>query len=227
MIKADFNTLLAADVHFGHLKRKWNPKMAPYLHGKKNGVHIFDLNKTYQALTEAKSFLTSAMKQGKSILFVSTKQQSVELIREAADKCGVPYVNSKWIPGLLTNFKTIRKRVTHMLKLKEDEESGAFEKYTKKEALKLRKEIKKLDNALGGIANMEKTPDIVFVLDMHRDRIAVQEAKKIGATVVGIADSNVNPENIDFAIPGNDDAIRAITFFISQIEEAVLAGKKK
>jgi small subunit ribosomal protein S2 len=224
--KTIMRDMLANAVHFGHKSSKWNPKMAPFLFTKRNGVHVFDLNKTYEGLNKATDFLKEAVKQGQTVLFVSTKQQAMTLIREEAEKCGMPYVTSKWIPGLLTNFKTIRARVRHMQKLKADRESGEFEKYTKKEALKFDKEIQKLENALGGVESLDKLPKIVFILDLVRDRIAAQEAKKIGATVVAVADSNSDPEGVDYVIPGNDDAIKSIHYLVSAVSTAIQDGKK-
>ena len=218
--------MLAHAVHFGHRTAKWNPKMAPYLHDKKNGVHIFDLNKTYTGLMAAKEFLTAASAQGKTILFVSTKKQAIAPVKEAAERCGMPYVTSKWIPGLLTNFKTIRARVDYMQKIKEEQENGEFDKYTKKEASKLMKQIDKLEAALGGVATLERRPDIVFILDVCRDKIAVTEANTVGSKVVAITDSNANPDGVDYPIPGNDDAIKAIEFFLGHIVEAIEAGQK-
>jgi len=225
--KSIMREMLANAVHFGHRGSKWNPKMAPFLHGKRNGVHIFDLNQTYNGLMQAGEFLRSSCAQGKKVLFVSTKQQATKLIREEAEKCGMPYVTSKWIPGLLTNFKTIRTRVKYLQKLKEDRESGEFEKYTKKEALNLSKKITKLEIALGGVVDLDKTPDIVFILDVVRDRIAVKEAKKVGAIVVAIVDSNANPNGIDYIIPGNDDAIKSINYLVNFISDSIQEGKKK
>ena len=218
--------MLANAVHFGHKTTKWNPKMAPYLHSKRNGVHIFDLNKTYQGLMAANEFLRGAVKQGKTVLFVSTKQQAKQLIQDASQKCRMQYVTSKWIPGLLTNFKTIRTRVKHLDKLKADDASGELDKYTKKEISNLRKKVQKLEEALGGVAALEKPPQVVFVLDVVRDKIAVAEAKKIGATVVAVADSNANPDGIDYMIPANDDAIKSITFLIDQISGAIQEGSR-
>jgi small subunit ribosomal protein S2 len=225
--KTIMREMLANAVHFGHRTSKWNPKMAPYLHGKRNGVHIIDLNKSYEGLQKATAYLTDAAGKGKTILLVSTKQQSIPILKEAADKCQMPYVTSKWIPGLLTNFKTIRARVKYMLKLKDELMSGGFDKYTKKEAGKLRKEIDKLEIALGGVANLERKPDVVFILDVSRDNIAIKEAKTIGATVVAVADSNVNPQGIDYLIPGNDDAIKSIKFLVGAISDAIELGKRK
>lgn len=213
-------------VHFGHKSEKWNPKMAPYLFTKRNGVHIFDLNKTYEGLMEACAFVMNAAKQGKIILFVSTKQQATDLVQKEAESCNMPYVKSRWIPGLLTNFKTIRSRVRYLQKLKEQEKTGEFEKYTKKEALNFRKEIDKLQASLGGVVSLENTPDIVFVIDVNRDKIAVKEAKKIGAKVVAIVDSNSDPDDIDYIIPANDDAIKSITYLVSKIGQAIREGQK-
>ena len=218
--------MLANAVHFGHKTSKWNPKMAPYLYGQRNGVHVFDLNQTYDRLKKAEDFLTAAVQNGKRILLVSTKQQSMLMLRDMAEKCDVPYVNSKWIPGLLTNFRTLKTRIKYMLKLKEDQTSGAFEKYTKKEAGRFRKEIVKLDTALGGVQNLEKVPDVVVVFDVVRDHIAVKEAKNIGATVVGVLDSNADPAGVQYPIPANDDAIKSITFLMGRLEAAIMAGKK-
>ena len=225
--KTVMREMLANAVHFGHRTAKWNPKMAPYLFGKRNEVHIFDLNKTYQGLTSAMEFLEAAAAQGKTVLFVSTKPQATRLLKEEAVKCGMPYVISKWIPGLLTNFKTIRSRVKYLLDLKAQKETGEFEKYTKKEASELNKQIEKLEKALGGVATLERVPDVVFVLDCVRDRIAVQEAIKVKTTVVAIVDSNADPDGIAYVIPGNDDAIKSIQFLLSNLSMAVQNGVKK
>lgn len=219
--------MLANAVHFGHKTSKWNPKMAPFLFDKRNGVHVFDLNKTYQGLNAATEFLQSAAAQGKTVLFVSTKQQAEGIIKNAAGQCGMPYVTEKWIPGLLTNFKTIRDRVKFMRKLREERDNGEFEKYTKKEALNFSKQIEKLEKGLGGVENLEKRPDIVFVLDVVRDNIAVKEANKIGATVVAICDSNADPSGVDYPIPGNDDALKSITFLVDHLSQAIQGGAKK
>ncbi len=224
--KTMMREMLANAVHFGHKTAKWNPKMAPFLFSKKSGVHIFDLNQSYQGLMNATEFLRGAAAQGKTVLFVSTKPQATEFVRKEAEKCGMPFVTSKWIPGLLTNFKTIRSRVKYMLALKEERENGGFEKFTKKEASDFGKQIEKLENALGGVANLEKVPDVVLVLDCMRDRIAVQEAQKMKTTVVAVVDSNVDPDGIQYPIPGNDDAIKSITFLIGHLSEAIQEGRK-
>lgn len=222
--KTIMRDMLANAVHFGHKTSKWNPKMASYIYGQKNGVHIFDLNKTYTGLMQAQELLKAAASQKKTILFVSTKQQATQLIQECADKCGMPYVTNKWIPGLLTNFKTVRSRVRTMQKLREERENGDFEKYTKKEALDKAKMITKLETALGGVETLEKPPQLVFFLDIVRDRVAAEEAKKIGATVVAVCDSNANPDLADVVIPANDDALKSIKFLLGAIETAICSA---
>lgn len=219
--------MLANAVHFGHKTAKWNPKMAPYLFEKRNGVHIFDLNKTYQGLMAATEFLEAAAAQNKSILLVSTKPQSKVLLKEVAESSSMPYVNSKWIPGLLTNFKTIRSRVKYLQNLKNEKETGEFEKYTKKEASNLNKQIEKLEKALGGVASLERLPDVVFVMDCVRDHIAVEEALKMKCTVVAVVDSNADPDGIAYVIPGNDDAVKSIEFFLKTIGTAIQNGSRK
>lgn len=225
--KTVMKEMLANAVHFGHKTAKWNPKMAPYLYGKRNEVHIFDLNKTYEGLNKATEFLEAVTAQGKTVLFVSTKPQATRLLKEEAEKSGMPYVISKWIPGLLTNFKTIRARVKYMLDLKNQKLTGEFEKYTKKEASELNKQIEKLEKALGGVANLEKVPDVVLVLDCVRDVIAVQEAQKMKCTVVAVVDSNANPDGIAYVIPANDDAIKSIQFLLTALSTAVQNGVQK
>ncbi len=222
--KTQMREMLANAVHFGHKSTKWNPKMAPYLHGVKDGVHVFDLNKTFVGLIEACNYLKLACSQGKVVLLVSTKLQCSDLLKSEAQRCHMPFVTKRWIPGLLTNFKTIRSRVKYMQKLRDEKENGGFEKYTKKEASDFDKEITKLEEALGGVENMERIPDIVFVVDVCRDNIAVKEAKKSGAKVIAIVDSNADPDNIDFIIPGNDDAIKAITYLVTAITSAISEG---
>lgn len=222
--KTQMREMLANAVHFGHKSTKWNPKMAPYLHCVKDGIHIFDLNKTYGGLVDACNFLKLACSQGKVVLLVSTKLQCSDLIKNEAQKCHMPYVTKRWIPGLLTNFKTIRTRVKYMQKLRDEKANGGFEKYTKKETAGFEKEIAKLEEALGGVENMERTPDIVFVVDVCRDNIAVKEAKKTGAKVVAIVDSNADPDDVDFIVPGNDDAIKSINYLVTVITSAISEG---
>lgn len=217
--------MLKNGVHFGHRPTKWNPKMAPYIFGKYSGVHVFDLNKTASALDGACEFLKKAGKEDKTILFVGTKQQATRIVQEVAEACGMPYINRKWVPGLLTNFTTIKKRIKYLTDLKEQERMGDFEKYTKKEALSLKKTIQKLEDALGGVQKMNKRPDAVIIVDVVRDLIAVKEAQKLGIPLIAVCDSNGDPSGIEFAIPGNDDGINSITFLMSALGNAL--GKKK
>ncbi len=217
--------MLKNAVHFGHRPAKWNPKMSRFIHGKHSGVHVFDLNQTVKKLEEACAFLQKCSKEGKTILFVSTKQQAIEIVRDTAEGCGMPYITHKWVPGLLTNFNTIKQRIKYLKDLKSQESSGEFEKYTKKEALERHKTIVKLQTALGGVQEMNKKPDALFVIDVVRDQIAVKEAAKLGIPIIAITDSNADPANITYPIPGNDDAIRSITFFMEHVGAAI--GKKK
>ncbi len=217
--------MLKNAVHFGHRPSKWNPKMSRFIHGKHSGVHVFDLNQTAQKLQEALDFLKTYSKEGKTILFVSTKQQAVEIVRDTAEGCDMPYITHKWVPGLLTNFGTIKERIKYLKTLKSQEVSGEFEKYTKKEALYRHKTIIKLQIALGGVQEMNKKPDALFVVDAVRDKIAVKEASKLGIPIVAITDSNADPDGVTYPIPGNDDAIKSITFFLTKVGEAI--GKKK
>lgn len=219
--KTDFQTMFDNGIHIGHRRHKWNPRMKKFIHGERNGVHIINLEKTVQNLENALAFINKLASQGKSILIVSTKPQSVSLVEEYAKNCSMPYVNSKWIPGLLTNFSTVKTRIKYLTDLKEQKATGDFDKYTKKEAAKLNKTIAKLENSLGGVQNMKTKPDAVFVLDVVRDNIVVQEAKKLGLPVVGIVDSNSNPDEINFPIPGNDDAITSLTYFINRVTTVI------
>lgn len=227
MSQAELKEMLSAAVHFGHQNYKWNPKMKPYLYGVREGVHIFDLQKTFSKLNEALSFLQKNVDEGKTILFVSTKQQGSSMVRDTAKKCGMPYVTHKWIGGLLTNFSTVKKRIKHFLDLLDKQESGEFEKYTKKEQSKFIKEIDKLQTAFGGLKTMKKLPDVLFVVDCVRDNIAVKEAVKLKIPIVAITDSNADPDEIDYPIPGNDDAIKSIKYFLGKVEDAVLNAKSK
>ncbi len=226
--KTDFKKMFDHGIHIGHRKHKWNPRMKKYLHSERNGIHIIDLEKTAEYLENALSFISKAINEGKTVLFVSTKPQSVNLIEDSANSCKMPYVNSKWIPGLLTNFSTIKSRIKYLSDLKEQKASGDFDKYKKKEVSKLNKTIAKLENSLGGVQNMKIKPDVVFVLDVVRDNIVVKEARKLGIPVVGIVDSNSNPDDIDFPIPGNDDAIKSLTYFIDRVTTVINeSGKAK
>ena len=224
--KTDFQVLFDNGIHVGHKKHKWNPRMKRYLHGERNGVHIIDLEKTVKYLKDALAFISKIANEGKTVIFVSTKPQSMTLIEESAKACRMPYVNSKWIPGLLTNFSTIKTRIKYLADLKEQKATGDFDKYTKKESAKLNKTIAKLENSLGGVQNMKSKPDAVFVVDVVRDNIVVQEARKLGIPIVGIVDSNSNPDEINYPIPGNDDAITSLTFFIEKMTEVINESRK-
>lgn len=221
----DIKEMLEAAVHFGHKTQKWNPRMKNYLYGAQNGVHIFDLYKTKVHLEKALEFLKQAAGSGKTILFVSTKPQAAHLIIEAADATKMPYVINKWMGGLLTNFSTIKQRIRYLKTLKEQEKTGEFQKYTKKEASQLRKVIVKLETALGGVRDLDRLPDAVFVADVVRDKIVVTEARKLKIPVIAITDSNADPNGIAYPIPGNDDALKSLTYLIHKVESAILSGK--
>ncbi len=227
MTKSELQKMFDCAVHIGHRTHKWDPRAKKFIHGDRNGIHIINLEKTASLLNNALEFLSKTAKEGKVVLFVSTKPQSVRLIEEAAKGCGMPYVVSKWIPGLLTNFGTIKKRIKYLTDMKEQESSGEFDKYTKNEASKLRKQINKLQIALGGVEGMKSLPDAVFVVDVVRDEIVVKEARKIGIPVVGIVDTNANPDSVDYPIPGNDDALKSLEFFIGEIENSLKKTSKK
>jgi small subunit ribosomal protein S2 len=223
--KVDIKEMLDAAVHFGHKTQKWNPKMKSYLFSVRNGIHIFDLQKTKDKLEQAIDFVKRTVSGGKNILFVSTKPQAAHLILDAAENCKMPYVIHKWMGGLLTNFSTIKQRIRYLKSLKEQEKNGEFEKYTKKEASELRKTIEKLESALGGVRDLESLPDAVFVADVVRDRIAVKEAIKMKIPVIGITDSNADPDGINYCIPGNDDAVKSLTYLIQKVKYGILEGK--
>lgn len=219
--------LLEAGVHFGHQTNKWNPKMKPYIFGARNNIYIIDLQQTVGLFQAAYNFVVDTVGQGKEVLFVGTKKQSQESIRDEAKRCGMPYINQRWLGGMLTNFVTIRKsidRLNSLNKMFADESINAF---PKKEITKLQKEMDKLETVIGGIKNMRSYPAAVFVVDPNREKIAVQEAKKLKIPIVAIVDTNCDPTDIDYIIPGNDDAIRAIKLFSSKFADAVLEGKKK
>jgi len=227
MAVVSMKELLEAGVHFGHSKSRWNPKMAPYLYGVKNGIHIIDLNRTLVLLEEAYNFISDSIAQGAEIIFVGTKRQAKEIIKEEAERCGAFYVNERWVGGLLTNFQTVRKSIFKLNKLERMESEGVFDVLPKKEVRRLRRQMEKLRKLYGGIRDMEKLPDIMWVVDTVRESIAVQEAKKLGIPVVAIADSNCDPDLIDYIVPGNDDAIKSIKLLTSKIADAVLEGKTR
>lgn len=217
--------MLEAACHFGHRVSKWNPKMRRYLYGEREGVHIIDLTKTYEQLQKALEFLKDQVSKGKTVLIVCTKLQAKKLIEQAGLETGMPYVSIKWIPGLLTNYPTIRKRIRYLHDLKSDEAIGGFDKYTKKEALELRKTIQKLESALGGVKDMMKLPDVVVLFDSVRDKNPLNEANRLKIPIVGICDSNADPDTLTIPIPGNDDAVKSLEFFITKVKEAILEGK--
>ncbi len=217
--------MLEAGVHFGHQTRFWNPKMAPFIFGERNKIHIINLEKTQPLYVEAANFVKGVIADGGKALFVGTKRSAREAVQKEAERCGMPYVNQRWLGGMLTNFKTIRQSIKRLTELTELSTSGALEKRGKKEATQLRREMDKLERSLGGIKQMESLPDVLFVIDVGHERIAVHEAKKLGIPVVAIVDTNCSPEGIDYVIPGNDDAMRAIQLYSVGIADAVIEGK--
>ncbi|RXZ61859.1 30S ribosomal protein S2 [Candidatus Borkfalkia ceftriaxoniphila] len=218
--------LLEAGVHFGHQTRKWNPKMKKYIFAARNDIHIIDLQLTVGLIEQAYSFVADSVKAGKSVLFVGTKKQAQEAIKEEAQRCGQFYINSRWLGGTLTNFKTIRSRIDRLNKLNKMEESGEFDLLPKKEVLGLKKEMEKLENNLGGIKDMKGLPGVMFIVDPHNEDIAVQEARKLNIPTVAITDTNCDPDLIDYVIPGNDDAIRAVKLISSVIANAVIEANQ-
>jgi len=216
--------MIEAGVHFGHHARRWNPKMAPFIYGKKDNVHIIDLQKTYPMLYTALNTAREIAAQGGKVLFVGTKRQAQDIIKEHAERCGQYYVNYRWLGGMLTNWKTVYKSISRLVKLNEMFEKNQTEGYTKKELQNLKKEQEKLNLELGGIMNMGGQPDLLFVIDTPKEDLAIKEAKKLGIPVIGICDTNADPEVVDFPVPGNDDAIRAIQFYCELVSSAVLNG---
>ena len=218
--------LLEAGVHFGHQTRRWNPKMAPYIFTERNGIYIIDLQKTVKKLNEAYLFARDIVAEGGDILFVGTKKQAQSSVKEEAERCEMPYVNARWLGGMLTNFTTIRKRIARLAQLRKMEEDGTFEILPKKEVIKLKGEIEKLEKFLGGIKDMKKIPGALFIVDPRKERIAVAEAKKLNVPIIAIVDTNCDPDEIDAVIPGNDDAIRAVKLISEVIANAVLEAKQ-
>jgi len=218
--------LLEAGVHFGHQTRRWDPKMAEYIFQARNGIHIIDLQKTSKKLDEAYNFVREQAEEGKTVLFVGTKKQAQECIKEAAEKCGMYYVDQRWLGGMLTNFNTIQGRIRRLEKLERMQEDGTFEVLPKKEVILLKKEMEKLEKNLGGIKEMKEIPGVMFVVDPKKEHIAVLEAHKLGIPVVGLVDTNCNPQEVDYAIPGNDDAIRAVKLIADCIANAVIEGRQ-
>ncbi len=217
--------LLEAGVHFGHHTRRWDPRMAPYIYTERNGIYIIDLQKTAKKVTEAYELVRNTVAQGGTILFVGTKKQSQECIKEEAERCGMFYINSRWLGGTLTNFKTIRKRIARLIELEEMEKDGTFDVLPKKEVILLRNEMEKLSKNLGGIKNMEKLPSLIFLIDSKKEYIATREARKLGIPTIGLVDTNCNPEDVDYVIPGNDDAVRAVKLIVSKMADGVLEAQ--
>ena len=218
--------LLEAGVHFGHQTRRWDPKMAEYIFQARNGIHIIDLQKTSKKIDEAYAFLKEQAEEGKTVLFVGTKKQAQECVKEAAEKSGMYYVDQRWLGGMLTNFDTIRTRVQRLKDLEKMQEDGTFEVLPKKEVILLKKEMEKLERNLGGIKNMEEIPGVIFLVDPKKEHIAVLEAKKLGIPVIGLVDTKCNPEEVDYAIPGNDDAIRAVKLITDVMANAIIEGRQ-
>ncbi|WP_080798597.1 30S ribosomal protein S2 [Arabiibacter massiliensis] len=224
MTKVSIKTLLDAGSHFGHQTRRWNPKMKPYIFGSRGDIYIIDLKQTLVGLDQAYTFVSELAKKGGTVLFVGTKKQAQEAVADAANKCGMPYVNARWLGGMLTNFVTIRSRVTRMEELEAMEADGRMAVLPKKEQILLRKELGKLQTNLNGIRNMKRTPDAIFVIDTNREAIAIHEARRLSIPVVGTLDTNCDPDDVDFGIPANDDAIRSVRLLADFVADAVVAG---
>ncbi len=218
--------LLEAGVHFGHQTRRWDPRMAEYIFQARNGIHIIDLQKTSKKLDEAYAFIKEQAEEGKTILFVGTKKQAQECVKEAAEKSGMFYVSERWLGGTLTNFKTIRKRIERLKELETMQEDGTFDVLPKKEVILLKKEMEKLEKNLGGIKEMNEIPDVLFIVDPKKEHIAIKEARKLGLPIVGLVDTNCDPNDVDYVIPGNDDAIRAVKLVTDVLANAVIEGKQ-
>jgi len=226
MAVVSMKQLLEAGVHFGHQTRRWNPKMAKYIFTERNGIYIIDLQKTVKKLEEAYAFVREIAANGEEILFVGTKKQAQESIKEEAERCNMPYVNARWLGGMLTNFNTIKLRIKRLAQLKAMEENGTFDLLPKKEVVKLMLQIEKLEKFLGGITEMRRMPAAMFVVDPRKEKIAVAEARKLGIPIIAIVDTNCDPDLIDYVIPGNDDAIRAVKLIAGAIADAVLEGRQ-
>ncbi|MDO4938669.1 MAG: 30S ribosomal protein S2 [Lachnospiraceae bacterium] len=218
--------LLEAGVHFGHQTRRWNPKMAPYIYTERNGIHIIDLQKSVGKVDEAYNAVADVAKDGGTILFVGTKKQAQDAVKEEAERCGQYYVNERWLGGMLTNFKTIQSRIKRLNKIEEMSQDGTFDVLPKKEVIEIKKEWEKLEKNLGGIKTMKRLPDAIFVVDPKKERICVQEAHTLGIPLFGIADTNCDPEELDVVIPGNDDAIRAVKLIVAKMADAVIEANQ-
>ncbi len=225
MAVVSMKSLLETGVHFGHRTRKWNPRMKPYIFTERNGIHIIDLQQTLEALTEVCALVRDRVAEGDKVLFVGTKRQAQETIELEAKRCGMPYVNARWLGGTLTNWRTIRSRIDELESLERRRDEGEFELLTKKEALSLHRRIDKLEGRLGGIREMATVPELLFIVDVRREETAIHEANLLGIPVIALVDTNCDPEMVDYVIPSNDDAIRAIKLMVSKIADAVLEGK--
>ena len=228
MVSVTMKELLEAGVHFGHQVRRWNPKMKEYIFGERNGIYIIDLQKTQRMFREAIAFVTNliAEDKGKTVLFVGTKRQAQDAIREESEKCGQYYVNQRWLGGLLTNFQTVQKSIKRLKDLESMQTDGRYEKMTKKERIKLDRERESLNKNLSGIKQMSRLPDAIFIIDVKKEEIAVAEANRLGIPIVAVVDTNCSPEGIDYVIPGNDDALRAVRLFASRIADAIVEGNQ-
>ncbi len=226
MAVVSMKQLLEAGVHFGHQTRRWNPKMAPYIFTERNGIYIIDLQKTVKKLDEAYNFVRDVAANGGEVLFVGTKKQAGDSIKEEAERCGMHYVNARWLGGMLTNFKTIQKRIERLAQLRKMEEDGTFELLPKKEVVKLKLEIEKLEKFIGGIKQMKTLPAALFIVDPKKEKIAVSEARKLNIPIVAIVDTNCDPDEVDYVIPGNDDAIRAVKLIAGAMANAVMEGRQ-
>ncbi|MBR0404419.1 MAG: 30S ribosomal protein S2 [Eggerthellaceae bacterium] len=224
MTKVSIQTLLDAGAHFGHQTRRWNPKMKPYIFGSRGDIYILDLKQTLLGMDQAYTFVSNLAKNGGTVLFVGTKKQAQEAVADAANRCGMPYVNARWLGGMMTNFVTIRTRVNRMEELEAMETDGRMELLPKKEQILLRKELGKLQINLNGIRNLRRTPDAIFVIDTNREEIAIKEAKRLGIPVIGTLDTNGDPDDVEYGIPANDDAIRSVRLLADFIADAVMAG---
>ena len=226
MAVVSMKQLLEAGVHFGHQTRRWNPKMAPYIFTERNGIYIIDLQKTVKKLDEAYAFVRDVAANGGEVLFVGTKKQAADSIKEEAERCGMHYVNAIWLGGMMTNFKTIQKRIDRLAQLRKMEEDGTFELLPKKEVVKLKLEIEKLEKFIGGIKHMKSLPAALFIVDPKKEKIAVSEARKLNIPIVAIVDTNCDPDEVDYVIPGNDDAIRAVKLIAGAMANAVMEGRQ-
>jgi small subunit ribosomal protein S2 len=225
MSQVSMREMLQAGVHFGHQTRFWNPKMAPFIFGARNKIHIINLEHTVPAFNEALGFVRKLSTNKNKVLFVGTKRSASKIIKEQAERCGMPFVSHRWLGGMLTNYKTIRQSIKRLRDLETQAQDGTFAKLTKKEALMRTREMEKLERSIGGIKEMAGLPDALFIIDVDHERIAIQEANKLGIPVIGVVDTNSNPDGVDYVIPGNDDAIRAVKLYASAMAEAVLSGK--